>query len=134
MRTRGDERLSDRQTDALAGPSDDGSFVRQMQIHLRSFIRPARTTLLRADIGGGASLCGPYEAGQFSEIPGQVVALGALEDVSSQPSSYMHNQLFHAKDRGCTAPGYDVPGYWSEVHHIEDWATGGRTDIDKLTF
>ena len=46
----------------------------------------------------------------------------------------MHNQLFHAKDRGCTAPGYDVPGYWSEVHHIEDWATGGRTDIDKLTF
>src|SRR5215218_1455312 len=58
MRARGDKRLSDRQADALAGPRDDGSFARQMQIHLRSFIRLARTTLLRAEIAGGASLCG----------------------------------------------------------------------------
>ena len=42
--------------------------------------------------------------------------------------------VLYAKDRGCTAPGCDVPGYWSEVHHIDDWATGGRTDADKLTF
>jgi hypothetical protein len=46
MRTRVDERLRHRQTDALAGPSDDRSFARQMQIHVRPFIRPARTTLL----------------------------------------------------------------------------------------
>jgi hypothetical protein len=39
----------------------------------------------------------------------------------------------HSKDRGCTAPGCDVPGYWTEVHHVDDWARGGRTDIDKLT-
>ncbi len=42
--------------------------------------------------------------------------------------------VLYNKDRGCTAPGCDVPGYWSEVHHIDDWATGGKTDIDKLTF
>jgi hypothetical protein len=42
--------------------------------------------------------------------------------------------VLYAKDRGCTAPGCDVPGYWSEVHHIDDWATGGKTDVDKLTF
>jgi hypothetical protein len=41
--------------------------------------------------------------------------------------------VLYAKDRGCTAPGCDVPGYWAEVHHIDDWARGGRTDIDKLT-
>ena len=39
MRTCNDERLRDRQTDTLAGPSDDGSFARQMQIHVRPFIR-----------------------------------------------------------------------------------------------
>jgi hypothetical protein len=41
--------------------------------------------------------------------------------------------VLYAKDRGCTAPGCDVPGYWTEVHHDDDWAHGGRTDIDRLT-
>ncbi|WAC93649.1 HNH endonuclease signature motif containing protein [Mycobacterium sp. Aquia_213] len=39
-----------------------------------------------------------------------------------------------AKDRGCTHPGCDVPGYLCEVHHVEDWADTHRTDIDQLTF
>jgi hypothetical protein len=41
--------------------------------------------------------------------------------------------MLYAKDRGCTAPGCDVPGYWTEVHHTDDWARGGLTDIDRLT-
>jgi hypothetical protein len=41
--------------------------------------------------------------------------------------------VLYAKDRGCTRPGCDVPGYWCEVHHVEDWATTHRTDIDMLT-
>jgi len=40
----------------------------------------------------------------------------------------------HAKDRGCTAPGCTVPGYLSEVHHVDEWADGGLTNIDTLTF
>ena len=42
--------------------------------------------------------------------------------------------VLHAKDRGCSAPGCDKPGYLSEVHHVEEWADGGSTDIDTLTF
>jgi len=42
--------------------------------------------------------------------------------------------VLHALDRGCTRPGCDVPGYLTEVHHIEEWAAGGATDVDKLTF
>jgi hypothetical protein len=42
--------------------------------------------------------------------------------------------VLHAKDRGCTAPGCDVPGYLTEVHHVDEWATGGPTNIDTLTF
>lgn len=41
--------------------------------------------------------------------------------------------VLYAKDRGCTHPGCDVPGYWCEVHHVDDWARGGSTNIDNLT-
>lgn len=42
--------------------------------------------------------------------------------------------VLHVRDRGCTAPGCDMPGYLCEVHHVDEWADGGVTDIDKLTF
>ncbi len=42
--------------------------------------------------------------------------------------------VLHARHRGCTAPGCDMPGYLSEVHHVDEWAAGGNTDIDCLTF
>lgn len=41
--------------------------------------------------------------------------------------------VLYAKDRGCTRPGCDRPGYWTEAHHVEDWATTHRTDVNKLT-
>ncbi|ULP40589.1 HNH endonuclease signature motif containing protein [Mycobacterium lentiflavum] len=41
--------------------------------------------------------------------------------------------VLYAKDRGCTAPGCDVGGYYCEVHHITDYATCHSTDIDNLT-
>lgn len=42
--------------------------------------------------------------------------------------------VLYAKDRGCTAPGCTVKGYYCEVHHITDYATCHTTDIDDLTF
>jgi hypothetical protein len=27
-----------------------------------------------------------------------------------------------------------MPGYLCEVHHVDEWADGGLTNIDKLTF
>ena len=41
--------------------------------------------------------------------------------------------VLYAKDRGCSRPGCDMPGYWCEVHHVEDWATTHRTDVNTLT-
>lgn len=40
----------------------------------------------------------------------------------------------HAADRGCTHPGCPAPGYICESHHLREWADGGGTDIDNLTF
>jgi hypothetical protein len=42
--------------------------------------------------------------------------------------------VLYAKDRGCTAPGCTVPGYYSEVHHVIGYADCGCTDINNLTF
>jgi Domain of unknown function (DUF222) len=41
--------------------------------------------------------------------------------------------VLYAKDRGCTHPGCDVPGYLCEVHHVEEYADCRTTDIDELT-
>lgn len=40
--------------------------------------------------------------------------------------------VLYARDRGCTRPRCDVPGYWCKAHHIHSWARGGNTDIDNL--
>ena len=42
--------------------------------------------------------------------------------------------VLHATDRGCTFPGCNRPGYHAQTHHIDEWANGGRTDIDTLTW
>lgn len=41
--------------------------------------------------------------------------------------------VLYAKDRGCSHPGCDVAGYYCQVHHVDDWASTYRTDIDQLT-
>jgi Domain of unknown function (DUF222) len=42
--------------------------------------------------------------------------------------------VLFAKDRGCSAPGCTTAGYYSEVHHVTDYATCRTTDINDLTF
>ncbi|WP_406816912.1 HNH endonuclease signature motif containing protein [Mycobacterium sp. M23085] len=42
--------------------------------------------------------------------------------------------VLYGKDRGCSAPGCTVPGYYCEVHHVTDYATCHTTDVNDLTF
>ena len=42
--------------------------------------------------------------------------------------------VLYAKDRGCTHPGCDVPGYLSEVHHVTEFAKCRTSNVDDLTF
>ena len=39
--------------------------------------------------------------------------------------------VLHARDRGCTKPGCTVPGYGTQVHHVNGWAKGAQTNIDE---
>jgi Domain of unknown function (DUF222) len=40
--------------------------------------------------------------------------------------------VLYAKDRGCSFPNCDVPGYCTEVHHVTPWAKTHTTDINDL--
>jgi Domain of unknown function (DUF222) len=42
--------------------------------------------------------------------------------------------VLYAKDRGCTFPNCEVPGYFCEVHHCDPYATNPVTDVNTLTF
>ncbi|BBX75410.1 hypothetical protein MSHI_33160 [Mycobacterium shinjukuense] len=41
--------------------------------------------------------------------------------------------VLYGKDRGCSFPNCDVPGYLTEVHHVTDFAQCRKTDINNLT-
>jgi hypothetical protein len=45
----------------------------------------------------------------------------------------MHNRDMYAKDRGCSAPGCDVKGYYCEVHHVTPYSECHTTDVNDLT-
>jgi hypothetical protein len=65
----------------------------------------------------------------FDEHSSRPLYLGRTRRVASPDQRV----VLYAKDRGCTHPGCDVPGYWCEVHHTDEWVAGGLTDVDKLT-
>ena len=66
----------------------------------------------------------------FDEHSGRPLYLGRSRRIATPDQRV----VLYAHDRGCTHPGCDAPGYWCEVHHVDEWASGGLTDADKLTF
>ncbi len=65
----------------------------------------------------------------FDGVNGQALWLGRTKRIATADQRIM----LHNKERGCTRPGCDAPGYLTEVHHVDEWAEGGLTNIDKLT-
>lgn len=58
----------------------------------------------------------------------RVIELG--RDVRTAPP-YLRRAVI-TRDRHCRAPGCTRPARWCDVHHIDPWITGGRTDLDRL--
>jgi hypothetical protein len=61
---------------------------------------------------------------------GQAIALYHTKRLASPGQRIM----LHAKDRGCSFPNCDVPGYFTEVHHVTPYAQCRTTDVNDLTF
>ena len=65
----------------------------------------------------------------FDGANGRALWLGRTKRLASADQRIM----LHARDRGCTRPGCDAPGYHSAVHHAAaDWSDGGLTNIDDI--
>jgi hypothetical protein len=101
------------------------------------------TTLRELEAGVGAALTGGGTLLPMSDVirlashahhylaifdKGQAIGLYHTKRLAS-PGQRI---VLYAKDRGCTAPGCDVPGYLTEVHHVTGWAKTHTTDINDL--
>src|SRR5271168_2815607 len=102
------------------------------------------TTLKELEAGAGKALTGGGTLLPMSDVirlaghahlylaifdNGKALALYHTKRLASPAQRIM----LHAKDRGCSFPNCDVPGYLCEVHHVRPWATTHATDIDNLT-
>ncbi len=67
----------------------------------------------------------------FDKTTGRALWLGRTKRIASPDQRI----VLHDRDRGCTFPGCTMPGFGCQAHHASiDWAEGGTTDIDDLTF
>jgi Domain of unknown function (DUF222)/HNH endonuclease len=102
------------------------------------------TTLRELEAGAGTALTGGGTLLPMSDViqmashahhylaifdQGKAIALYHTKRLAS-PGQRI---VLYAKDRGCTAPGCDVPGYLTEVHHLVPWSQCRETHINNLT-
>jgi hypothetical protein len=102
------------------------------------------TTLRELEAGAGSALTGGGTLLPMSDVvrlashahhylaifdKGRALALYHTRRLAS-PAQRI---VLYAKDRGCTAPGCNVPGHFTEVHHVTAWAKTHTTDVNELT-
>jgi hypothetical protein len=102
------------------------------------------TTLAELEAGAGRGLTGGGSLLPMSDVIRMAVHAHhylAIFDRGRALALYHTKRLaspaqrivLYAKDRGCTAPGCDVPAYFTEVHHVTDYAKSRTTDVNDLT-
>ncbi|OBK87910.1 maturase [Mycolicibacter heraklionensis] len=65
----------------------------------------------------------------FDDHQSRPLYLGRTRRIAS-PDQWI---VLYARDRGCTAPNCDMPGYHTEAHHMQEWRKDGQTNADELT-
>ena len=61
------------------------------------------------------------------EVDGTPVSVGRRQRIVPART----RRLVEDRDRGCVFPGCQARGFL-EVHHLDHWADGGATDLDRL--
>jgi hypothetical protein len=101
------------------------------------------TTLRELEAGAGKALTGGGSLLPMSDVirmAGHAHHYLAIFDKGRALALYHRKRLaspaqrivLYAKDRGCSHPGCDVPGYLTEVHHVTPWSQCRETDINDL--
>jgi hypothetical protein len=58
----------------------------------------------------------------------QPLAVGRTQRIATTAQ----RRALAARDSGCILPGCEVPAAHCQVHHLEPWTSGGRTDLPNL--
>ncbi|MDP4960639.1 MAG: HNH endonuclease [Mycobacterium sp.] len=103
--------------------------VQELQAQTGYAVTAGSTLLPMSDLIRMASHAYHYLA-VFDGDNGRPLYLGRSKRIATADQRI----VLHGSERGCSHPGCDVPGYRCEVHHVDEWASGGHTDIDRLTF
>jgi hypothetical protein len=101
------------------------------------------TTLRELEAGAGKALTGGGSLLPMSDVirmAGHAHHYLAIFDKGRALALYHTKRLaspaqrivLYVKDRGCSHPGCDVPGYLTEVHHVTPWSQCRETDINDL--
>jgi Domain of unknown function (DUF222) len=102
------------------------------------------TTLRELEAGAGRGLTGGGTLLPMSDVirlAGHAHHYLAIFDKGKALALYHTKRLaspaqrivLYAKDRGCSFPNCNVPGYHCEAHHLTPYATCHTTDVDDLT-
>jgi hypothetical protein len=123
----------------LAGQVDDGAVFGERGPEVR--IHVTATDLNRG--AGRVWIEGQDTLSDIKVAQRLICTVGSIPiilDDRGQPLKLGRTQRTHSKaqriaiaarDGGCVIPGCDRPPSWSEVHHPDEWANGGPTDIDN---
>jgi Domain of unknown function (DUF222) len=101
------------------------------------------TTLQELEAGCGRGLTGggsPLPMSDLIRLASHAHHYLAIFDKGHAIALYHRRRLaspgqrivLYAKDRGCSAPGCDVPAYLTEVHHVTPWSQCRETHINDL--
>src|SRR5271167_4820014 len=102
------------------------------------------TTLKELEAGAGKALTGGGTLLPMSDVirlAGHAHHYLAIFDKGKALALYHTKRLaspaqrivLYAKDRGCSFPNCEVPGYHTEAHHVSAWVETRVTDVNDLT-
>ncbi|WP_167140614.1 HNH endonuclease signature motif containing protein [Diaminobutyricimonas sp. TR449] len=96
------------------------------------------------DRGGGAGYIDGVEAPVSIRAVGQKICAGGSQRVVIDPTGRVvqlgvpqrvfnsqQRRAIGVRDGGCLIPDCPIPAAWSEIHHVLEWANGGKTHTDN---
>jgi hypothetical protein len=111
--------------------------------------RPHVTLIVRAETLAGSQAAPGGELGRAGVVPGETalrIACDAslsiitvdrddrvleVSGATRTPPPKLHRAVV-VRDGGCRFPSCDRPPEWTDAHHIQHWARGGKTKADNL--
>lgn len=85
-------------------------------------------------MGPGGRFASPgWFSGEFSTAGELTLGCAGASPLGRQTRLFTAAQqrALRLRDKRCRAEGCTIAASWTEAHHLDQWASGGRTDLDN---